>query len=40
MPLLRSMEAYERATVADAFEERAYAAGDTILREGEPGETF
>ena len=34
------MEAYERATVADAFEERGYAAGEVILREGEPGETF
>ena len=40
MPLLRSMEAYERTAVADAFEEQSYAAGEVILREAEQGDTF
>ena len=34
------MEAYERTAVADAFEEQSYRAGEVILREGEPGDTF
>jgi len=40
VPLLRSMEAYERTAVADAFEEQSYAAGEVILREAEQGDTF
>lgn len=40
VPLLRSMEAYERTAVADAFEERTYAAGEAIVTEGEQGDTF
>ena len=34
------MEAYERTAVADAFEERTYAAGEAIVTEGEQGDTF
>jgi len=40
VPLLRSMEAYERTAVADAFEEKTFTAGSQILREGEAGDTF
>jgi len=40
VPLLRSMDAYERTAVADAFEERSYAAGEVILTEAEQGDTF
>ena len=40
VPLLRSMEAYERTAVADAFEERTYKSGEAILAEGAAGEAF
>ena len=40
MPLLASLEPYERAAVADAFEEQSYAAGEVVLAEGGRGENF
>ena len=40
VPLLHSMEAYERTAVADAFDERVYKAGELILTEGAAGEAF
>ena len=40
IPLLRSMQPYERSSIADAFMEVKFAAGDVILREGDTGDTF
>ena len=40
MPLLASLEPYERAAVADAFEEQSYAAGEVVLAEGGRSENF
>ena len=38
--LLASLKPYERAKIADALETIKYNAGDHIIREGEPGESF
>ncbi|KAJ2786275.1 hypothetical protein GGI15_001642 [Coemansia interrupta] len=40
VPLLRSLEAYERQKIADALESVTYGDGDTIVRQGEPGDDF
>jgi len=40
VPLLRSMEAYERTAVADAFDEQVHKQGEVILSEGSAGEAF
>lgn len=32
-----TMEPYERSKLADAFKEQSFAAGDYIIKEGEPG---
>nr|AET50839.1 hypothetical protein [Eimeria tenella] len=38
--LLKDVDAYERSKVADALKSQLYHAGDTIIREGEAGDTF
>jgi len=35
--IFETMEPYERSKLADAFNESSVAAGETIIREGEPG---
>ncbi|EER17529.1 cAMP-dependent protein kinase regulatory subunit, putative [Perkinsus marinus ATCC 50983] len=38
--LLASMDAYERSQIADALKPVSVAAGDVIVKEGDPGDTF
>lgn len=38
--LLESMEAYERNQIADALKQECYKAGETIVRQGDPGDKF
>lgn len=38
--ILSNIENYERAKLADAVKERKYKEGETIIKEGEPGEEF
>ena len=40
VPLFHGMPAYALETVADRASETTFADGDTVTREGEPGETF
>jgi cAMP-dependent protein kinase regulator len=40
VPLLQSMTEYERLTVADAVETVEYNDGETIIRQGDPGDAF
>jgi cAMP-dependent protein kinase regulator len=40
VPLLISLKPYERSKIADALETQKYAAGSTIIKEGDPGESF
>ena len=40
VPLFRGMPAYALETVADRASEATFEDGDTVTREGEPGETF
>lgn len=40
VPLLASLEPYERSKIADALETQKFPAGSTIIREGDPGEAF
>ncbi|KAJ2779915.1 hypothetical protein H4R18_003730 [Coemansia javaensis] len=40
VPLLKSLEAYERQKIADALESVTYADGDTIVRQGDLGDDF
>ncbi len=40
IPLLASMDPYERAALADGFDEVCFAAGAPVLNEGEYGQTF
>lgn len=40
VPLLQSLEPYERSKIADALDARRFKAGDVIIREGDPGEDF
>jgi cAMP-dependent protein kinase regulator len=40
VPLLISLKPYERSKIADALETQKYSAGSTIIREGDPGESF
>lgn len=37
IPLLETVEAYERSQIAEAFREKKYEAGDYIIKEGEEG---
>jgi cAMP-dependent protein kinase regulator len=38
--ILESLEPYERTKLADAFKEINYKAGEYVIREDEPGNTF
>jgi cAMP-dependent protein kinase regulator len=40
VPILTSLEGYERAKIADALESRTYKPGEIVISEGEPGEEF
>ncbi|KAJ2288382.1 hypothetical protein IWW55_006518, partial [Coemansia sp. RSA 2706] len=40
VPLLKSLEPYERQKIADALETATYEDGDTIVRQGDPGDDF
>ncbi|KAI9684487.1 MAG: hypothetical protein M1829_002297 [Trizodia sp. TS-e1964] len=40
VPLLSSLESYERAKIADALDTRKFQPGSTIIQEGDPGEAF
>jgi len=40
VPLLATLHPYERSKIADALETRRFAAGELIIREGEPGSSF
>lgn len=40
VPLLQSLTPYERSKIADALHAQNYPAGHTIIREGDPGESF
>ncbi|KAF4668283.1 hypothetical protein FOZ61_006685 [Perkinsus olseni] len=40
VPLLASMDAYERGQIADALKPVSVAAGEMVVTQGEPGDTF
>merc|ERR1712093_870033 len=40
VPLLTSMDAYERSQLADALKTETYALGDNIVTAGDNGSTF
>jgi len=40
VPLLQSMDTYERSQVSDALRTESYTASDTIMTQGEPGDKF
>ena len=40
VPILSPLSKVEKLQLLDAFEERTYPAGSTIIREGEPGDLF
>lgn len=40
VPLLSSLTLYERSKIADALDTKKFAPGETIIREGDPGEAF
>lgn len=40
VPLLSTLNPYERSKIADALEPRRFKDGETIIREGDPGEDF
>ncbi|KAJ2901978.1 hypothetical protein GGI21_004615, partial [Coemansia aciculifera] len=40
VPLLKSLEPYERQKIADALESVTYADGESIVEQGEPGSDF
>lgn len=40
VPLLSTLDKYERSKVADALETHKYPAGTTIIKEGDAGEAF
>ncbi|KAJ9109126.1 hypothetical protein QFC21_000454 [Naganishia friedmannii] len=40
VPILSSLETYERSKIADALESKTYQAGEEVIREGEPGDAF
>ncbi|KAJ2482431.1 hypothetical protein IWW56_001089 [Coemansia sp. RSA 2131] len=40
VPLLKSLESYERQKIADALESVTYEDSDTIVRQGDPGDDF
>ncbi|KAF9770387.1 hypothetical protein IL306_012072 [Fusarium sp. DS 682] len=40
VPLLASLNPYERSKIADALETKKFAAGEVIINEGDPGHAF
>jgi cAMP-dependent protein kinase regulator len=40
VPILASLEGYERAKIADALESRTFQSGELVIREGESGDEF
>ena len=40
VPLLSTLTLYERSKIADALDTRKFGPGETIIREGDPGEAF
>ena len=40
VPLLSTLNSYERSKIADALDTQKYPPGTTIIKEGEPGEAF
>ncbi|KAH8697081.1 camp-dependent protein kinase regulatory subunit PkaR [Talaromyces proteolyticus] len=40
VPLLASLKPYERSKIADALDTIKYPTGETIIREGDPGDSF
>jgi len=40
VPLLSTMDAYERSKIADALKTEIFSSGDVIVKQGDPGETF
>jgi cAMP-dependent protein kinase regulator len=40
VPLLSTLNPYERSKIADALDTQKYPPGTTIIKEGEPGEAF
>ena len=40
VPILQSMDHYERSKIADAIKEKSYAADSTIITQGDPGDDF
>lgn len=38
--LLDKLDSYEKSILCDAFRERTYATGETIIKEGEEGDLF
>lgn len=40
VPLLATLKPYERSKIADALETQKFAPGSTIIKEGDPGESF
>lgn len=40
VPILQSIDAYERSKMADAIKEQTFSAGETIIVEGEEGNLF
>jgi cAMP-dependent protein kinase regulator len=40
VPLLKSLEAYERHKIADALESVTFNDGDVVIKQGDPGDNF
>ena len=40
VPILQSIDHYERSKIADSIKEKHYAAGETIITEGDEGNDF
>ncbi|KAL6721447.1 hypothetical protein ACLMJK_000550 [Lecanora helva] len=40
VPLLSTLTLYERSKIADALDTQKFAPGETIIKEGDPGEAF
>lgn len=40
VPILASLEGYERAKIADALESRTFQSGEQVIQEGESGDEF
>lgn len=40
VPILQTMDPYERSKLGDAVREEKFSAGDMVIRQGETGDTF